>query len=195
VAKADRSELINRKWYDTAKFTDKFTVSQRVNLAVQNMLAAARFSRRVAELEDSNKSQPFGSYWEEILHNAIASVMCCSSSLEAYANELFFEREAVFPKFSAPLLDNLRDTYERKTPLEKFEFALLLSEKSGIDKGVALLRHGYLKKHDKSSAMVGTSRLRSRNRFLISQLVSAIRRHPWQAAPWVARSPLLSSGS
>jgi hypothetical protein len=39
-------------------------------------------------------------------------------------------------------------------------------------------RHGYLKKHDKSSAMVGTSRLRSRNRFLISQLVSAIRRHP-----------------
>jgi hypothetical protein len=51
------------------------------------------------------------------------------------------------------------------------------------------------KKHAKSSAMVGTSRLRSRNRFLISQLVSAIRRHPWQAAPWVARSPLLSSGS
>jgi len=111
-----------------------FTVSQRTNLAVQNMLAAARFSRRVAELEDSNKSQPFGSFWEEILHNSIASVMCCSSSLEAYANELFFDREAVFPKFSAPLLDNLWETYERKTTLEKFEFALLLSEKSGIDK-------------------------------------------------------------
>lgn len=112
-----------------------FTVSQRTNLAVQNMLAAARFSRRVTELEDSNRSQPFGSFWEEILHNSIASVMCCSSSLEAYANELFFDREAVFPKFSAPLLDNLWETYERKTTLEKFEFALLLSEKSGIDKG------------------------------------------------------------
>lgn len=118
-----------------ANDTAEFTVSQRMNLAVQNMLAAARFSRRVAELEDSNISQPFRSFWEEILHNSIASVMCCSSSLEAYANELFFEREAVFPKFSAPLLDNLWETYERKATLEKFEFALLLSEKSGIDKG------------------------------------------------------------
>jgi hypothetical protein len=57
--------------------------------------------------------------------------------------------------------------------------------------------HGrcYLKKHDRPSAIVVTSRLRSRNRFRISQLVSAISRHPWHAAPWVARSPLLSSGS
>jgi hypothetical protein len=104
-----------------ANDTAEFTVSQRTNLALQNMLAAARFSRRVAELEDSNNSQPFRSFWEEILHNSIASVMCCSSSLEAYANELFFEREAVFPKFSAPLLDKLWETYERKTTLEKFE--------------------------------------------------------------------------
>ena len=99
------------------------------------MLAAARFSRRVAELEESNRSQEFGSFWEEILHNSIASIMCCSSSLEAYANELFFDRGTVFPKFSTPLLDNLWETYERKTTLEKFEFALLLSEKPSIDKG------------------------------------------------------------
>jgi hypothetical protein len=35
-----------------------------------------------------------------------------------------------------------------------------------------------------SMAIVGTSRFRSRNRFRISQLVSAISRQPWHAAPW-----------
>jgi hypothetical protein len=33
------------------------------------------------------------------------------------------------------VLDNPCDTYERKTTLEKFEFALLLSEKPSISKG------------------------------------------------------------
>jgi hypothetical protein len=33
------------------------------------------------------------------------------------------------------LLDNLWKTYERKATLEKFEFALLLSDKPSIDKG------------------------------------------------------------
>jgi hypothetical protein len=40
-----------------------------------------------------------------------------------------------------------------------------------------------LKKHDSSSAIVGTKRLLSKKRFLISQLVSATKRQPWQAAP------------
>ena len=89
---------------DTVKISDEAVASLRTNLAAQNMLAAARFSRRVAELEEINKSQEFGSFWEDILHNSIASIMCCSSSLEAYANELFFDRETVFPTFSAALL-------------------------------------------------------------------------------------------
>ena len=130
--------MVMQEAKDTVKIADELVASLRTNLAGQNMLAAARFSRRVAELEDNNRCQQFGSFWEEILHNSIASIMCCSSSLEAYANELFFDRETVFPKFSAPLLDNLWETYERKTTLEKFECALLLSEKSGIDKGATL---------------------------------------------------------
>jgi hypothetical protein len=71
-------------------------LSLRMNLAVQNMLAAARFSRRVAELEESHRGQKFGDFWDEILHNSIASIMCCSSSLEAYANELFSIEERYF---------------------------------------------------------------------------------------------------
>jgi hypothetical protein len=118
-----------------ARDTAKSVLSLRVNLAVQNMLAAARFSRRVAELEESHRGQKFGDFWDEILHNSSASIMCCSSSLEAYANELFFNRGTVFPKYSTPLLDSLWGTYERKQTLQKFEFALLLSEKPKFDKG------------------------------------------------------------
>ena len=46
-----------------------------------------------------------------------------------------------------------------------------------------------------SSDIVRTSRLRSKNRFRRSQLVSEIKRQLWHAAPCVARSPLRSSGS
>lgn len=81
-----------------ARDTVEFVASVRMNLAVQNMLAAARFSRRVAELEKIHGSEEFGAFWDEILHNSIASIMCCTSSLEAYANELFFDRGTIFKK-------------------------------------------------------------------------------------------------
>ena len=74
----------------------------------------------------------------KFLHNSIASVVCCSSSIEAYANELFFDRATVFPNISAALLDELWETYERKKSLEKFEFALLLGEKPPVDRSAAV---------------------------------------------------------
>jgi hypothetical protein len=43
------------------------------------------------------------------------------------------------------------------------------------------------KSEEPTVAIVGTSKLLSKKRFRISQLVSAISRQPWQAAPCVAR--------
>jgi hypothetical protein len=94
---------------------------QRVNLAVQHMLAAARFSRDVGELERDHENQPFGGFWESIFHSAIACVLTTVASLEAYANELFSDRITVFPEYSHDLLHNLWDTYERKPMLDKFD--------------------------------------------------------------------------
>jgi hypothetical protein len=48
---------------------------------------------------------------------------------------------------------------------------------------------GRSKKAEPSIAIVGTSKFLSKNRFRISQLVSAISKQPWEAAPCVARSP------
>jgi hypothetical protein len=55
------------------------------------------------------------------------------AGLEAYANELFFNREIVFPNQSPQLLDWLWETFERKPLLKKFDFALLLREKPLLD--------------------------------------------------------------
>jgi len=106
------------------------------NFAVQHMLAAALFSRRVGELERTHAGAPFGPFWEEILHCATASVMTSTASLEAYTNELFFERATVFPGYRSELLDRLWETFEQKSVLEKFEFALLLRGCPPLDRGV-----------------------------------------------------------
>jgi hypothetical protein len=110
-------------------------VTLRVNLAVQHMLAAARFSRAVGALEQQHKGEAFGAFWEEILHNSIASTLACVASLEAYANELFFDRSTVFPGYTSDLLDRLWEAFEQKPTLEKFSFALLLRSKPGFSKG------------------------------------------------------------
>jgi hypothetical protein len=118
-----------------AQATMTATVTVRVNLAVQHMLAAARFSREVGNLECEHKSQPFGEFWESILHVATACVLTAVASLEAYANELFSDRVKIFPGYSQELLHNLWETYEQKPILAKFEFALLLLNKPQLDRG------------------------------------------------------------
>lgn len=105
----------------------------RVNLAVQHMLAAARFSREVGNLELQHKGQELGAFWDSILHFAIACILTTVASLEAYANELFSDRNTLFP--APELMHNLWETYEQKPILEKFEFALLLLRKPSMDRG------------------------------------------------------------
>jgi hypothetical protein len=105
----------------------------RTNFAVQHMLAAARFSRRVAEIERENAGKDFGEFWEEILHQSSACVFTAAASLDSYANELFFDRQTAFPEFASELLDKLWETFEQKP--KKFEFALLLRGKSHFDRG------------------------------------------------------------
>jgi len=113
------------------------TAFLKVSLAVQHMRAAARFSRVVGELERNYAGQPSGEFWEGILHNAVACVLTAIASLEAYANEVFSDRDTIFSAFSPKLLDNLWETYEQKPILEKFEFALLLLRKSNLDRGTS----------------------------------------------------------
>ena len=95
----------------------------------------SRPSREVGRLENEHAGKQIGEFWASILHPATACVLTTVASLEAYANELFFDREALFPEYAPDLLHNLWETYEKKTTTEKFEFALLLLRKPKMDRG------------------------------------------------------------
>jgi hypothetical protein len=96
----------------------------RVNLAVQHMLAAARFSRDVGRVEAEHATEQFGPFWESLFHPAMACILMAAASLEAYANELFSDRKIIFSAYPPELMQNLWDTYEQKPILDKFDFAL-----------------------------------------------------------------------
>ena len=113
------------------------TVSLRVNLADPHMRAAEGFSRRVRDIEQDHAGEGFGPFWDEIWHLSIATVFASVASLEAYANELFFDRAKAFPGYSDTLLDKLWETFEQKQTLEKFAFALVLREKPPLDFGAS----------------------------------------------------------
>jgi hypothetical protein len=67
----------------------EINASVRMNFAVQHLMGAARFSRRVGEIERQHQGQPFGEFWDEILHTATACVFAAVASLEAYVNETY----------------------------------------------------------------------------------------------------------
>ncbi len=121
-----QSVAVNIMGVSTVANVGTITVAVRVNLAVQHMLAAARFSREVGNLERDHKGEKFAAFWEGIFHNATACILTTVAILEAYANELFSDRKTLFPEYSPDLMHELWETYEQKPILEKFHFALLL---------------------------------------------------------------------
>lgn len=110
-------------------------VTIRVNLAVQHMLGAARFSRDVGDVEQANVDQPLGPFWDGLFQYATACVFASCAALEAYANELFFDREKAFPGYSTDLLNQLWEVFEQKPTLDKFAFAIALRNRPVMDRG------------------------------------------------------------
>ena len=98
----------------------------RMNFAVLNLFAAARFSRSVGDLEAKHQGQEFGPFFEDILADATACLFLCVASLESYANELFIDRAAIFNGVPTGMLDQLWKDTERKPVICKFEIILRL---------------------------------------------------------------------
>ena len=71
-----------------------------VSLSYRHLSAAVRFSRAVGPIEQEHRDQPIGVFWEEIFGLSTACVLTAAASIEAYANELFFERDMVFPGYT-----------------------------------------------------------------------------------------------
>src|SRR4051812_4264795 len=101
----------------------------KVNLAVQHLMAASRFSKAVSEIEQEHAGQPFDDFFDGILHNATACVLLIGASMEANPNEIFADKEKHFPNHSSRLLETYWKRFERGSTIEKFQLALILSDR------------------------------------------------------------------
>lgn len=111
----------------------------RRNLAIQHLIAAARFSLRVGEVQAANLGQPYGSFFNEIISYANACVLMSASALEAYVNELYLTPDANFPGMSPAYVTNLWELVEsnRSSPLQKFQIALTSRSLPEMPRGAA----------------------------------------------------------
>lgn len=70
----------------------------RTNFAVPYLIAAARFSRTVRDLEHAYREDAIGKPWQEVYGASAACVTFSFFALEAYINEVFVDRERHFPE-------------------------------------------------------------------------------------------------
>jgi Apea-like HEPN len=113
------------------------TLTTREHLSISHLLAAAKFSRLVGELERAHAGQTVADFWDEIQSYAIGCVLTAIAGLEAYANELFVDATKNFPKVNQSVISKMWELYEGRSTLEKFEFALLLRERPPMSRGVS----------------------------------------------------------
>lgn len=106
-----------------------------VNFSAKHLLTAAKLAREVGSIEDANKSADFGSFFEEVIGGSVSCVVLVSASLEAYANELFANRNKYFTEHDRTVLDMLWEQYERKPPIDKFDLALRIRKGQPLDRG------------------------------------------------------------
>ena len=154
-------------------FTGSATLRTRTNLAIHHLLAACRFASRVAQIERENAGQPFGEFWEEILHNALAVATLTVASIESHANEMYFEGEIVAPGLNPAAAAELAEVIDAESIVRKYSVALAFRSGKRLNPGNlpvqnadALIKlrnaivhfrpewHGEQDKHDKLSKIL-----------------------------------------
>jgi hypothetical protein len=100
------------------------------------LFAACRFAARIAEVEEQNREQPFGGFWEEILQNSLAVAVLTVAGLESYANELYFEGAALAGQMNPVAIEEVAALIDRKKVLDKFSAALAFRAGKKLDRGV-----------------------------------------------------------
>lgn len=105
-------------------------IRQKSAFAVQHLMAAARFSRMCGGIEIANAGKPLGSFFDEEIACVSAAVMLATASLESNINEYFSEVESSFPDLSESMRENIFELIEKKSILEKYQYALTFKGKT-----------------------------------------------------------------
>jgi len=115
-------------------------IDTRIDFAGSHLFAAAKFSQLAEDLEINNvggfSSEPF---FREIMSYVSASQITAAAALESFINELFIDRSAYFPEYTASgterLWEELRRLIERRDRvLDKYDRALALKDKKPFAK-------------------------------------------------------------
>jgi hypothetical protein len=109
------------------------TASVRTSLSFQLMLTAAKFTRKVKGIEDEHAGEPFGEFFEDIISYTLATILSSMTALESYVNEIYTDRTTYFPGYHQQLIDDIWQITERRSALEKCQFALSLKDKGKFD--------------------------------------------------------------
>lgn len=110
-------------------------IRQRSAFAVQHLMAAARFSRMCGEIEIENSGKSFGSFFDEEISCVSATVMLATASIEANINEYFSDIDKNFPELSEKIRESAFTLIEKKSILDKYQYALNFKGKSKMPTG------------------------------------------------------------
>lgn len=113
----------------------QMVLRQKSAFAVQHLMAAARFSRMCGEIEIANAGKPLGSFFDEEIACVSATMMLTTASMESNINEYFSDIKASFPELTESLRESAFGLIEKKSILEKYQYALAFKGKSKIPTG------------------------------------------------------------
>ena len=119
-----------------AEITTTATGKSRTNLSLHHLFAACRFTARIEEIEQANAGQPFGSFWEEILQNALGVATLSVACIECYANELFFEGTAISSSLNSVATAVIAEALDSESILLKYSAVLAIRVGKQLDMGV-----------------------------------------------------------
>lgn len=99
------------------------TATTRMNFAVQHLLLAARLAREVDAVEREHLGEDFGAFYDVVLGSSVGCIVMTVAGVEAYANELYVDREDLLTPEQATLLESFAKEYEGKRVIDKFDLA------------------------------------------------------------------------
>lgn len=111
------------------------TLVQRSNMAVQHLMAAARFSRLCGVVQSANAGKPLGDFYDEQTACVSATIMLAVASMESNINEHLEDSNVLLPELSPGARNEVCNLLSKATILDKYTRILVLKELPPFDKG------------------------------------------------------------
>lgn len=112
-----------------------------MNLSLHHLFAACRFASRIGEVERANAGEPFGPFWDEILHNALGVATLTVAALESYVNELYFEGNAIASALNPATAEELQELTDMKPMLSKYSLVLAVRSRRRLHRGNSVVQN------------------------------------------------------